>query len=124
MSVSLLCGRSKVAHPTKTTSIPRLDLCSAALSTQAVRMMRKELDVKFDEEFYYSDSKAVLGYIQNESRRFYVYVANRVQAIRNVTKPSQWRYIDSANNPADLATRGVPSNKLMESRWMSGPEFL
>ena len=123
MSVSLLFGRSKVA-PTKTTSIPRLELCSAVLSTQAVRMMREELDVKVDEEFYYSDSKVVLGYIQNERRRFYVYVANRVQAIRNVTKPSQWRYIDSANNPADLGTRGVPSNKLMESRWMSGPEFL
>ena len=87
-------------------------------------MIRKELDVEVNEEIYYSDSKVVLGYIQNESRRFYVYVANRVQTIRNATDPHQWRYIDTANNPADLATRYMSPDKLMESRWLLGPEFL
>ena len=76
VSVSLLFGRSKMA-PTHTTSIPRLELCSALPATQAVMMIRRELDVQIDEEIYYSDSKVVLGYIQNESRRFYVYVVNR-----------------------------------------------
>ena len=123
ISVSLLFGRSKIA-PTHSTSIPRLELCSAVLATKAVRMIRRELDVKVDEEIYYSDSKVVLGYIQNESRRFYVYVANRVQMIRNTTEPSQWRYIDTASNPADLATRCLSPDKLLESRWTSGPEFL
>lgn len=42
-------------------------------------MMQEELYVKVDEEVYYSDSKVVLGYIENESRRLYVYVANCVQ---------------------------------------------
>ena len=87
-------------------------------------MVRKELDVEINEEIYYSDSKVILGYIQNESRRFYVYVANRVQTIRDATEPSQWRYIDTANNPADLATRCMPADKLMDSRWTSGPELL
>ena len=123
VSVSLLFGRSKMA-PTHTTSIPRLELCSAVLATQAVMMIRRELDVQIDEEVYYSDSKVVLGYIQNESRRFYVYVANRVQHIRNATAPSQWRYIDTARNPADLATRCVTPEKLAESPWILGPEFL
>ena len=119
ISVSLLYGRSKIA-PVHSTSIPRLELCSAVLATQAARMIRKELDV----EVYYSESKVVLGYIQNESRRFYVYVANRVQTIRNSTDPHQWRYIDTANNPADLATRCMSPDKLMESCWLLGPEFL
>ena len=123
ISVSLLYGRSKIA-PVHSTSIPRLELCSAVLTTQAVKMIRKELDVEVNEEIYYSDSKVVLGYIQNESRRFYIYVANRVQTIRNTTEPHQWRYIDTANNPADLATRCMSPDKLMESRWLSGPEFL
>ena len=123
VSVSLLFGRSKMA-PTHTTSIPRLELCSAVLATQAVMMIRRELDVQIDEEIYYSDSKVVLGYIQNESRRFYVYVANHVQHIRNATAPSQWRYIDTARNPADLATRCVTPEKLAESPWILGPEFL
>ena len=58
-------------------------------------MNRIELDIEIDEEIYYSDSKVVLGYIQNESRGFYVH---------NATAPSQGRYIDTARNPADLAT--------------------
>lgn len=123
INVSLLYGRSKIA-PVHSTSIPRLELCSAVLTTQAVRMIRKELDLEVNEEIYYSDSKVVLGYIQNESRRFYVYVANRVQTIRNTTDPHQWRYTDTANNPADLATRCMSPDKLMESRWLLGPEFL
>lgn len=67
-------------------------------------MIRKELDVKVNEETYYPDLKVVLGYIQNESRRFYVYVANHVQRIHNATDPSQWRYIDTEINPAALTT--------------------
>ena len=70
------------------------------------------------------DSKVVLGYIANESRQFYVYVANRVQLIRSLSTPEQWRYVESEQNPADLATRRVPTNKLMESSWLKGPEFL
>ena len=38
-----------------------------------------------------TDSKVVLGYIQNESRRFYVYVVNRVQLIRKVSSPERER---------------------------------
>ena len=71
---------------------------------------------------YCSDSKVVLGYIQNESRRFYV--ANRVQLIRISTAPNQWRYIGTARNPADLATRCVTKEKQVESPWIRGPEFL
>ena len=73
---------------------------------------------------YYTDLKVVLGYIQNESRRFYVYVVNRVQLIRSVSDPSQWRYIDSCMNPADLATRGSSVKRMKESLWLTGPEFL
>lgn len=50
-------------------------------------MIHRELDVEISDEIYYTDSKVVLGYIQNDSRRFYVYVANRVQTIRIATEP-------------------------------------
>ena len=68
--------------------------------------------------------KVVLGYIQNESKSFYVYVTNHVQLTGNATAPNQWRYIDTARNPPDLATRCVTSGKLVESPWILGPEFL
>ena len=89
-------------------------------------MICKELDVEVNGEIYYSGSKVVLGYIQNESRRFYLYMANRMQTtcIRNAKEPYQWRYIDTANNPADLANRCMSPDKLMESPWLLGAEFL
>lgn len=46
------------------------------------------------------------------TRRFYVYVANRVQRIRKSTIPEQWKYVPTQKNPADLATRPIPAEKL------------
>ena len=73
---------------------------------------------------YYTDSKVVLGYIHNSSRRFHVYVANRVQLIRTVSSPQQWRYIHTSQNPADLATHRLSAPDLTGSDWITGPSFL
>ncbi|KAK3699300.1 hypothetical protein QZH41_018415 [Actinostola sp. cb2023] len=121
--VSFLFGQSKVA-PIKTTSIPRLELCGAVLVVQAVRRILSEIDLEIHEVTFYTDSKVVLGYIHNESRRFYTYVANRVQIIRSVSKPDQWKFVETTNNPADLATRGIDASRLKETQWLEGPDFL
>jgi len=84
----------------------------------------KELDVTVAEVVFYTDSKVVLGYIGNERRRLYVYVANRVEIIRTISTPDQWRYIESYKNPADTATRGLQAKDLAESDWHNGPKFL
>ena len=73
---------------------------------------------------FYTDSKVVLGYACNESRRFHIHVANRVQTIRKISSPDEWRYVESSVNPADLATRGLHPKDLAVSSWLSGPEFL
>ncbi|XP_057209258.1 uncharacterized protein LOC130566061 isoform X1 [Triplophysa rosa] len=46
-----------------------------------------DLDHKPNDVRFFCDSKVVLGYIHNESRRFFVYVHNRVQRIRQSTSP-------------------------------------
>lgn len=51
-------------------------------------------------------------------------MANRVQIIRTISSPDQWRYVESCNNPADLATRGLHARDLADSEWINGPEFL
>ena len=67
----------------------------------------------------------VLGYIRNEAKRFKVFVANRVQLIRENSDVSQWRYIETKKNPADDASRGLsPCNSKKVKRWINGPEFL
>jgi len=120
ISTTLLFGQSKVA-PAQTTSIPHLELCAAVLASQAVDKIVKEIDMEINEITFYTDSRVVLGYIRNESQRFYVYVANHVQTIRKISKPKQWKYIDTA---ADLSKRCLNVRSLMGSNWLTGPNFL
>jgi len=117
-------GKARVA-PRKTVSIPRLELAAAAVSVRVADVLKNELDYVRIEEFYWTDSKVGLGFINNESRRFHVYVANRVQLIRDYTSPSQWRYVESASKLADEGSRGLNAGSfLQKSRWMKGPDFL
>ena len=96
------------------------------LATEAVRKILKEINTNIDEVGFYTGTKVVLGYIQNESRRFYMYFANRVQIICTVSEPHHWRYIDTDTdtNPADLVTTGTDTKKLISTKWLTGPEFL
>ena len=120
---NLIIAKSKVA-PMKPTTIPRLELQAAVLASRLSSVIRRELQQKIDQEFFWSDSKVALGYIQNSSKRFHIYVANRVQEIREATQPEQWRHIDSEHNPADAASRGMSIKSLKLSNWLKGPEFL
>ena len=66
----------------------------------------------------------MLGYIHNTTRRFYVYVSNRVERIRKFSSPEQWHYVPTSQNPADVATRSVPAEFLSTTSWLTGPKFL
>ncbi|XP_074649414.1 uncharacterized protein LOC141904651 [Tubulanus polymorphus] len=121
---SFVLGKSRVT-PLKTVSIPRLELAAAVLSTRLDGMILKEIDIPIETSYFWTDSTAVLKYIRNEDKRFQVYVANRVSAIREHSKPCQWRFIDGCLNPADDASRGLkPTELIISSRWLMGPEFL
>ena len=66
----------------------------------------------------------VLGFINNQQRRFHTYVANRVNKIRQRSHTSQWRFIPGESNPADLFTRKKLPSQFNQKTWMSGPAFL
>ena len=121
---TLLIGKSRVA-PLKFVSIPRLELTATTLSVKISKMLKNELDIHVDDEIFWTDSKVVLGYINSDVCRFKVFVANRVQQIRDHTSPKKWHYVESSSNPADDASRGLDSKKKDQiKRWFDGPSFL
>ncbi|KAK3699579.1 hypothetical protein QZH41_014290 [Actinostola sp. cb2023] len=71
--VSFIMAKSRVA-PLRAISIPRLELTAAVVSVNVASMLKRELDVENTKCLYYTDSEIVMGYINNDARRFHVYV--------------------------------------------------
>ncbi|XP_057294388.1 uncharacterized protein LOC130622946 [Hydractinia symbiolongicarpus] len=119
----LLLGKSRVA-PIKMVSIPRLELTAATVAVKVGVMLKQEMPA-VDYECYWTDSNVVLGYINNESRRFHIFVANRIQQIQENTSLDQWNHVPTHENPADDASRGISLKHVEKSsRWFKGPQFL
>ena len=123
VTVSFVFGKAKLA-PSHATTMPRLELCAAVLTVEIVELIQREMVFPPCSIIYHSDSKVVLGYIRNQTRRFYVYVSNRVEIIQRSTSPEDWWYVPTHLNPADGATRSVKAINLMTSQWLTGPNFL
>ena len=80
VNVALVIGKSRVV-PTKITTIPRLELTASLVSAKVRTKIQEKLCYPNLTEFFWTDSKVVLGYIKNEAKRFHTFVANRVQEI-------------------------------------------
>ncbi|XP_034058377.1 uncharacterized protein LOC117537302 isoform X2 [Gymnodraco acuticeps] len=100
------------------------ELSSAVTSVRNGDVIKRELEIENLQEYYWTDSKVVLGYLNNDAKSFHTFVANRIQRIRSSTNPEQWRHVSSENNPADYASRGLSAVQLKESNWLKGPDFL
>jgi len=124
ISTSFVFGKSRVA-PTKHVTIPRLELTACTVGAKVGAMLKEELKIPDIKDFYLTDSNISLGYITNDVKRFRIFVANRVQKIRSYTRKDQWYHIESHNNPADHASRGITvMDKEAVSQWLNGPEYL
>ncbi|XP_033122036.1 uncharacterized protein LOC117121051, partial [Anneissia japonica] len=122
IQVSLVLARSRVA-PLKYVSIPRMELTAAVMAARLTDSILRELNIK--EVCYWTDSQTVLKYLQSDTRRFKMFVANRVSTLLDLTKVSQWRYVRTADNPADEASRGQGIDDFLRNkRWINGPDFL
>ena len=120
---ALVMAKARVT-PKKVLTIPRLELMAAVTSVKVSNILREELCYTNCQEFYWTDSQIVLSYIQNDAKRFHVFVANRVQLILNHTSKEQWRHIKTDENPADHTSRGLAARNISTSNWLTGPRFL
>ena len=78
--------------------------------------VRNELEYKEIREFFWTDSQAVLRYVSNNAKRCHVYVANRIQQIRDLTDPRSWYCVESHSNPADEGSRGLTAKQVLDRK--------
>ena len=67
----------------------------------------------------------MLRYIYNSSSRFKTFVGNRIKILHTLTSVSQWCYVPTEVNPADMASRGIPPKECSFAElWLDAPSFL
>jgi hypothetical protein len=76
--VSLVMAKSRVVPLKTPTTVPRMETTAGFTSAKVGALLMDELDIENLTWRFYVDSMIVLGYIQNETKRFRVYVVNRV----------------------------------------------
>ncbi|KAH9578515.1 hypothetical protein MS3_00000170 [Schistosoma haematobium] len=86
--------------------------------------LQSELDIKFAEFNFWTDSMIVLHYIRNEKSQFKTFIANRISTIHSLTKVDQSRFVPSKENISDFASRGVKFDIDDVKVWEEGPHFL
>ena len=124
----ILCfvaGKSRVAPGQSSMTIPRLELCAAVIAAKVAHQIVQENRCVFSRIVFWTDATVVLRYLNDTKSRYKVFVANRIAAIHAYSAPHQWRYVNSASNPADVFSRGLHSLDWTTSQsYLSGPGFL
>lgn len=112
-------GKTRVA-PVKSTTIPRLELCGAHLSTMLLDIVQQSFrDV--DSIHFWTDSTTVLRWLPKSTDHLKTFESLRSQK-KTIQNGYKWKWTPGKDNPADLASRGVPPSELSEAElWWKGP---
>ncbi|XP_033317690.1 uncharacterized protein LOC117215414 [Bombus bifarius] len=111
--------------PLKSQTIPRLELSGALLLASLATTVLQALPSNISRTVYWTDSTIVLHWINTSPHTLKTFVANRVTEIQQKTHTSDWRHIPTADNPADLISRGQSHEDFLRPTiWQHGPEWL
>jgi len=117
---SLVISKSRVA-PLKQHTLPRLELMAAAVAARLGSFVVDSLN-HTSNIYYWSDSQIVLCWLQSK-KKLKPFVEHRVKDI--LANSTSWDYCPTACNPADLLTRGLTAQQLVDSAlWSHGPPWL
>lgn len=124
-----ICSKNKISPITKTgneeLSLPKLELTAALVAARLKDFLLRNIDIKIDKVYLWSDSMITLNWISGCGNRIKPYVTARVKEILKLTNIYDWFHCDGKHNPADLITRGVTAKSFIKNElWLNGPTWL
>ena len=109
------------AAPLKQITLPKLESMAAVLAARLSNFVMTSLNINCT-LYLWSDSQIVLHWIASQ-KKLKPFVDHKVHEIRSVS--SCWQYCPSADNPADLLTRGINAQQLASATiWQQGLSWL
>ncbi|XP_035228121.1 uncharacterized protein LOC118200280 [Stegodyphus dumicola] len=117
-------SKSRVA-PLKKLTLPRLELMAAVIGARIEKYLGEVFNDLIDKFLYWTDSLIVLFWIKGSAKQWKQFVGNRVVEVQEKSDPRSWNHCSGRENSADLVSRGVPAQCLLEGdRWWCGPYWL
>ena len=109
-------------------SMPLAELLAATLNTTTGHVVKVSFGDKHKYCWKITDSQVVLYWINSTRSTLKMWVRNRIIEIQILTNHTQWKYVESKNNIADIGTRkgaklcdvGPCSDWTLGKRWMRG----
>ena len=119
---NLLTAKLKIV-PNRKLTVPKLELMSCLLLSRLIVSVRKalSLQVKISDVVSWSDSKVSLYWVKSVTKKWKIWVENRVSEITENVGVDSWRYVPTDCSPADVATRYNKKLKFEEVLWWKGP---
>ena len=122
--ISLVLAKSKL-NDLKPMTIPALELKAAVAGFKAAEFIATSLSLDVKHFRFWSDSKCLHHWLQTPAATLQRGIRNSVSFLQSVTEPSQWLFVPTDLNPADVASRGSSVKALInDTLWWSGPAFL
>ena len=124
--VRLVSSKTRVS-PAKEHTIPRLELLAALLLARLMSCVESALkeEISLTPPICHTDSKVALYWIKGVGGEWKQFIENRVTEIRKLVPVECWMHCPGKENPADLPSRGVSVEELMNSHlWFNGPSWL
>ena len=123
-STSLVMSKTRVA-PVRKITLPRLELMAAVITARLCTYVKDAIDCPISRIVCWTDNSSTLHWIRGSATQWKPFVANRVIEIQSLLDPNVWHYFPGLHNPADLPTRGLSVNILLDSQlWWRGPSWL